>query len=118
MLRALGPHANDLRDFVQLAGWCSPMAEDGRRGGLPARPQDTGVPLSQQVALIGPARRTADGRMLTGSSAGTTNGGQLNPEHSRWLMGIPQEWALCAPMGMRSSRRSPKSSSALTSGPK
>lgn len=26
MARALGPHANDLRDFVQMAGWPTPMA--------------------------------------------------------------------------------------------
>lgn len=34
-------------------GWAPPTAEDGRRGGLPPRPHDTGVPLSQQVALVG-----------------------------------------------------------------
>jgi hypothetical protein len=35
----------------RLAGWVSPTAEDGRRGGLPPRPHDRGVPLSQQVSL-------------------------------------------------------------------
>ena len=35
-----------------VAGWCSPTATDGARGSLPPRPQDTGVPLSQQVAGI------------------------------------------------------------------
>lgn len=36
-----------------LTGWTSPTAVDGRRGNLPPRPHDTGVPLSQMVALTG-----------------------------------------------------------------
>ena len=40
-----GPGLNDV-----AAGWCTPMAEDHRRGAKPPRPHDTGVPLSQQVA--------------------------------------------------------------------
>lgn len=33
-----------------LSGWCTPTATDAMRGSNPPRPQDTGVPLSQQVA--------------------------------------------------------------------
>lgn len=40
----------------QLAGWPTPTAADGRRGIAPPRPQDTGLPLSQAAALVGPAR--------------------------------------------------------------
>ena len=36
-----------------LNGWVSPTAQDGARGALPPRPHDTGIPLSQQVALAG-----------------------------------------------------------------
>ena len=36
-----------------LSGWVSPTAQDGARGSLPPRPHDTGIPLSQQVALTG-----------------------------------------------------------------
>lgn len=43
----------NLEQVARLAGWCSSTAEDGRRGGLPPRPWDTGVPLSQQAALAG-----------------------------------------------------------------
>lgn len=39
-----------------LAGWVSPTAQDSSRGSLPPRPQDTGIPLSQQVTIAGWAR--------------------------------------------------------------
>ena len=42
-------------------GWVSPTAQDGARGALPPRPHDTGIPLSQQVALAGwPAPKQRD----------------------------------------------------------
>ena len=41
--------------------WVSPTAQDGSRGCLPARPHDTGVPLSQQVAALWSTPRATDG---------------------------------------------------------
>jgi len=79
-----------------LASWVSPTAQDHSRGGKPPRLQDTGIPLSQQVS----------GMPATGSPAGMESGGQLNPAHSRWLMGYPTEWDDCAPTGTPSSRKS------------
>jgi hypothetical protein len=38
----------------------------------------------------------------------------LDPEHWRWLMGFPPEWASCAPTATRSSRKSRQSSSGRT----
>lgn len=39
---------------------------------------------------------------LTGSLAQTENGGQLNPAHSRWLMGYPIVWDYCVGTAMPS----------------
>jgi ribosome modulation factor len=62
------------------------------------------------ASLPGPARRTASGVTLTGSSAAMAAGGPLNPEHSRWLMGYPAEWGSCGATAMRSCRRSRRNS--------
>ena len=97
--------ANDMNTAAVLAGWPTPTVEDQRRRVKPPRPHDTGIPLTQMVALIGPMRRLPDGTILTGCSAGMESGGQLNPAHSRWLQGYPVEWCQAA---IRAHRAMPK----------
>lgn len=52
----------------------------------------------------------AFGQPPIGSTAKTEKPAQLNPAHSRWLMGLPPEWDVCAPTAMPSSRKPRKHS--------
>jgi len=89
---------------VALTGWRTPTACSENslrgRGQDPAKRLAQGhtVNLQDEVTLVGPARLTAFGALLTGSDAQMASGGQLSPAHSRWLMGLPSSWDQAAPL--------------------
>lgn len=101
-----------LTDAVTFAGWGTPQAQDGAKGGQAKRNNrkhhGSPVNLRDQVHLT-----ASIGESVNGSQPGTEQSsptGQLNPDHSRWLMGYQVEWASCADTAMRSSRSSRRSS--------
>lgn len=109
--------AVSLNHVAQFAGWPTPtaaLADKGVRsteGGIREAMRSHGPDLAAVACLTAssessqPARLTVSGVMLTGCSAGTESGGQLNPAMSRWLMGLPAAWDECAPAPLKKSRR-------------
>jgi hypothetical protein len=94
------PYPN-LATTAQLAGWATPRANEGERGG---RGDNLGLlrgyPMKHNATL---------GLMPSGSPASTARRGALNPLFSLWLMlgsgELARAWASCAPPATRSSRR-------------
>jgi hypothetical protein len=103
-----GDPAMSAWDGAELSCWQTPTSMDGNRGDYQLDKGDKEARRWSNNGLaksIGPIRLCWDGTVLTGSSAGTADGGQLNPAHSRWLMRLPPAWDACAPTEMPSTPR-------------
>jgi hypothetical protein len=107
--RKAGGHSVTLQDAATLAAWATPAHRDYRHANARSfqeRSNSTkGEQLNNQVVHHGP--------ISTGSPAPMEKRGQLNPAHSRWLMGYPAAWDACAPTATRSCRKSLKRLSRL-----
>lgn len=89
-----------LGGVAKLASWSTPKASDGM-GGRTTKTKGGG-----NSHLDIQARSAASGVLPTGSTAPMKSIGQLNPAHSRWLMGYPPVWDDCGVTAMQSSRKS------------
>ena len=92
------PSLTALNFVAELAQW--PTV--GLPGG--SSPSATWRPSTARGHAGDAARLTVNGEMLIGSSAEMGGGGRLNPDHSRWLMGLPPGWDACGVMAIRSLR--------------
>jgi hypothetical protein len=90
-----GNRHHALQDQAQLANWATPTSRDHKDSPNSLEQVEVNCLLGRQALL------TASGPTLSGSGAAIRSTGQLNPAHSRWLMGLPPEWDDCAVTAMQ-----------------
>lgn len=98
-----------LTEAARRASWGTPAARDVKGANMKSRLERHGKAddqLANQVVHL------TSGAMPNGSPAATARRGQLNPDHSRWLMGYAAAHICCAPTATQLSRSSRRNSSA------
>lgn len=97
-----------LENEAKLSGWQTPTTNDGKGSDYTYTQGNHDNPF---LKLPGEARLTAFGQTPTGCLLGPNGweivpaSGQLNPAHSRWLQGVPQEWDQAAIAAFRSLKK-------------
>lgn len=81
---------------AQASPRATPTTRDWKDGAYQPNVPENSL-LARQVWQASPVQPTVSGPTPTGSGAETASTGQLNPAHSRWLMGLPVEWECSAP---------------------
>ena len=92
---------NPLETAAVLASWLTTSTRDYKGGYQGGRMRNGKI----STDTLDVAAQLAFGPNVIGSTAATEKIGQLNPAHSRWLMGLPPEWDAYAPTATPSSRK-------------
>jgi hypothetical protein len=93
-----------LRDEAHLASWPTTSTRDHKGGYSGGRVRDGKISTDTRDVTA----QLVSGPTPIGLIVKTEKPAQLNPAHSRWLMGLPPEWDVCAPTATPSSRKSRK----------
>ena len=100
-----GVGKRELPNVAKWVGWPTTSTRDYKGGYRGGRMRNNKI----STDTLDVAAQLTSGQTAIGSPAATENHGQLNPAHSRWLMGLPPAWDACAPTATPSSRKSRKS---------
>ena len=99
-----GHHGQRNNDLAKLAGWATPQKHDAQGAKTMEQIQKmrrmtcAGVAnLNEQVLQTVSGGMPNTFRVATQKLSAQLIGGQLNPGHSRWLMGFRAEWERCHP---------------------
>ena len=91
-------HSRGVADtLTAMASWSTPSSRDWKDtpGMSETGVNPDGSKRTRLDQLPRQAQLMVSGGGQIGSPAGTGNNGQLNPSHSRWLMGLPKAWDDC-----------------------
>ena len=94
---------NELVHGSAKSNWRTPAVTDSV-GGIPLQAINDPENFKSMVKNEYLVRR-AYGATPNGEPARTGSSARMNPSHSRWLMGYPPEWDVCAVMAMQSSHK-------------
>jgi hypothetical protein len=88
-----GVGKRELPNVAKWVGWPTTSTRDYKGGYRGGRMRNNKI----STDTLDVTAQLTSGQTAIGSPAATENHGQLNPLHSRWLMGYPIVWDDCAP---------------------